>query len=233
MPGMRRAGAARMRPCDDDRPCRSPDRSREHEHANAPISRWRRSPRRARVRRVAVAPTTGRSRRRSSRCRRTRRSAARRSRTSRSATRPTASSTRPATTRSSSRISSPALARGRQVQGDRRGARLLGPDHRRRPADRHRQVLRRQRRRARQPQHQGPERRRPPVRRRSIPTTGKPYGMTFPGRDAIATRCACTRRCSIRSASRSCRPPPARRAARSRRWSGRRCIRTTCSASCT
>ena len=74
------------------------------------------------------------------------------------------------------------VACGGQVQADRRGARLLGSDHRRGPADRHRQVFRHQRRRARQSQHQGSERHDDRVRRAINPDTGKPYGMSFPGR---------------------------------------------------
>ena len=49
------------------------------------------------------------------------------------------------------------VARGGQIRSDRRGPGLLGPDHRRRQADRHRQVLRRQRGRARESQYQGSE----------------------------------------------------------------------------
>ncbi len=52
-------------------------------------------------------------------------------------------------------------------------------------------------------------------------------GHVVSRRDLRRIPCACTRRCSIRSASRSCRRSPARRAVRSRRCCGPRNTRTT------
>ena len=142
-----------------------------------------------------ASPTTGRSRRRRSRCRRTRRSAARRSRTCRSATRPTASSTRRATTRSSSRISSPArrtppASTSRPTRRRATGTRSSAAG---RPIDTDKyfvvsaDALDNLNTKDPNVVTTGPA--------TINPDTGKPYGMSFPGRLATATRCACTRRC--------------------------------------
>ena len=72
------------------------------------------------------------------------------------------------------------VTRGGQVQADRRRARLLGSDHRRRASARHRQVFRHQRGRAHQPEHQGPERHDDGPGERSIPIPASRMGCRFP-----------------------------------------------------